>query len=32
MKNFWNHSHALDIMKNLLKIDYVEKFLVFQKF
>ena len=31
MKIFWNHSHALHVMKNLLKIDSAKKFPVFQK-
>ena len=31
MKNFWNHSYVLHVMKNLLKIDSIEKFPVFPK-
>ena len=31
MKKFWNHSHALHVIKNILKIDSTEKFLVFSK-
>ena len=30
-QNFWNHSHALHVMKNLFKIVYAEKLLVFSK-
>ena len=32
LKNIWNHLHAFHVMKNLLKIDSAEEFLVFQKF
>ena len=32
LKYFWNHLHAFHVMKNLLKNDYAEKFIVFKKF
>ena len=32
LKNIWNHLHAFHVMKNILKIDSADEFLVFQKF